>query len=74
MPALWIIVQCSAFARLTEVWCEWSFILSRYVSAQRCTQLKVKTYGRLAMLSSSGVGGKRVAYLVQGRIVEEERG
>ena len=51
MPTLWTIVQCRASARLAEVGCERFFSLSD-VSAQRRTRLKVKTYERLAMLSS----------------------
>jgi hypothetical protein len=51
-PNLWILVQRKASCRVTEVGCERFFALSGYVSAPRRTRLGVRTYERLAMLSS----------------------
>ena len=51
-PTLWIVVQCEASRRLTEVGCERFFSLSGYISAPRRTRLNVRTYERLAMLAT----------------------
>jgi hypothetical protein len=51
-PNLWIIVQREAARRTVEVGCERFFGLSGYVSGPRRTNLGVRTYERLAMLTS----------------------
>ena len=51
-PNLWIIVQQEAARRIVEVGCERFFGLSGYVSGPRRTNLGVRTYERLAMLTS----------------------
>jgi hypothetical protein len=51
-PNLWIIVQREAARRTVEVGCERFFGLSGYVSGPRQTNLGVRTYERLAMLTS----------------------
>jgi hypothetical protein len=52
LPNLWIIVQREAAQCVVEVGCEWFFGLSGYVSGLRRTKLCVRTYERLAMLTS----------------------
>ena len=52
LPNLWIIVQREAARRVVEVGCERFFGLSGYVSGPRRTNLGVRTYERLAMLTS----------------------
>ncbi len=52
LPYLWIIVQWEAARRVVEVGCEQFFDLSGYVSRPRRTKLRVRTYERLAMLTS----------------------
>ena len=49
---LFVIVQRMASRRVAEVGCERFFSISGYVSAPRRTRLCVRTYERLAMLSS----------------------
>jgi hypothetical protein len=51
-PTLWIIVQREAVRRVVEVGCERFFGLSGYVLGPRQTNLGVRTYERLAMLTS----------------------
>ena len=51
-PNLWTIVQREAARRTVEVGCERFFGLSGYVSGPRRTNLGVRTYERLAMLTS----------------------
>jgi hypothetical protein len=51
-PTLWILVQKEASHRVVEVGCERLFGLSGYVSLPWRTQLGVRNYERLAMLSS----------------------
>jgi hypothetical protein len=51
-PTLWILVQRFASIRVVEVGCERFFGISGYVSALRRSRLGVRTYERLAMLSS----------------------
>ena len=51
-PNLWIIVQREAARRIVEVGCERFFCLSGYVSEPRQTNLGVRIYKRLAMLTS----------------------
>ena len=52
-PTLFIIAQCMASRRVVEVGCERFFSLSGYISAPRRTMLGVRTYERLATLSSN---------------------
>ncbi len=51
-PTLWTIVQCEASRSRVEVGCERFFSVSGYVSAPRRTKLGVRTYERLALMSS----------------------
>jgi len=51
-PNLFIIVQRMASRRVAEAGCERFFSLSGYISAPRRTRLLVRTYERLAMLST----------------------
>ncbi len=51
-PNLWIIVQREAAWHIVEVGCERFFGLSGYVLGPRRTNLGVRTYERLAMLTS----------------------
>jgi hypothetical protein len=50
-PNLWIIVQLEAARHIVEAGCERFFGLSGYVSGPRQTNLGVRTYERLAMLT-----------------------
>ena len=52
-PTLYIIAQCMGSRRVVEVGCERFFSLSGYISAPRRTRLGVRTYERLATLSSN---------------------
>ena len=49
---MFTLVQCESARTTVEVGCERFFNLSGYVSAPRRTRLKVRTYERLALLSS----------------------
>ncbi|EJK70392.1 hypothetical protein THAOC_08255 [Thalassiosira oceanica] len=50
-PVLWIQSQCEESRRVVEVGCERFFNLAGYISSPRRTNLGVRTYERLAMLS-----------------------
>lgn len=52
-PTLFLVAQCMASRRVVEVGCERFFSLTGYISAPRRTRLGVRTYERLAMLSSN---------------------
>lgn len=52
-PTLFLVAQCMASRRVTEVGCERFFSISGYVSDPRRTRLGVRTYERLAMLSAN---------------------
>ena len=66
-PTIYIIAQCMASRRVVEVGCERFFSLTGYISAPRRTRLGVRTYERLAILSSNL---KRV-YVDPNKIKEE---
>ena len=52
-PTLWMVVQCEAAMRNTEVGCERFFSLSGYILAPRRTRLGVRTYECMALLASN---------------------
>ena len=62
-PTLYVLAQKKASVQVVEVGCERFFNLSGYVSSPKRTSLGVRTYERLAMLSS----------LIQNVYVNEER-
>ena len=51
LPTLWIQGQCEESRRIVEVGCERFFNLAGYVSSPKRTNLGVRNYERLAMLS-----------------------
>ena len=51
-PTIFKVCQCEASRRMVEVACERFLSLAGYVSSRRCTRLGVRTYERLAILSS----------------------
>ena len=51
-PTLWIISQCEMSNQVVEVGCERFFNISGYVSSEKRTRLKVRTYERLAILAA----------------------
>ena len=63
LPTLYMIAQKKASVQVVEVGCERFFNLSGYISSPKRTSLGVRTYERLAMLSS----------LIQNVHVNEER-
>ena len=51
-PTLWIISQGEISNQVVEVGCERFFNISGYVSSEKRTNLKIRTYERLAILAA----------------------